>query len=538
MVFIWLFLLVLLSMFALTLVPSRLCNRYPTVILNLMRIQAAGAMLSVLGLTGWSAFQPLPIDISFVHWGEHALGFYLDGLSLTILSLVSFMTLIVGQFSVRYLANDPEQGRFAKWLTVTAASVLLFVISNHLLLFMAAWMMSSLGLHLLLTHYRRRSQAILAARKKFLVSRLGDIFLLGAFSLIYQGIGSWNYSTLFGSLDNGIPQSTSLSLASFLLVAGAMTKSAQFPLHSWLPESMETPTPVSAFMHAGIINAGGFLILRFSHLLVQSPLALSTLAMVGGFTALFGVLVMLTQTSIKKRLAYSTISQMGFMMLQCGLGAFTAATVHIVVHSLYKGHAFLSSGGILEQAKKARFAYQPHAGLSALALLGLTLINTFWCGLSAWIWQVPILTKSGGIILSLILILGCMTLNLQLHENAPAHPQQKIRWIPLAGLGVSFFYFATYRVFDSFLHPIFTPLSIPRTLEIILGICVVSSFMALFWLEKRLRAHVASPRLQRLYILIRNEFYADIYLKRVCRWAFVPASRHAADPLAREEFYV
>ena len=133
----------------------------------------------------------------------------------------------------------------------------------------------------------------------------------------------------------------------------AVLKSAQFPFHGWLPDTMETPTPVSALMHAGIINAGGFLIIRFSPLMAKAPHALELLAAVGGFTALFGSLVMITQTSVKRTLAFSTVAQMGFMMLQCGLGAFALALLHIAAHSLYKAHAFLSSGSVIAGARAA-----------------------------------------------------------------------------------------------------------------------------------------------------------------------------------------
>jgi len=138
-----------------------------------------------------------------------------------------------------------------------------------------------------------------------------------------------------------VPGLTAICL---LLVGVAMLKSAQFPFHSWLPDTMETQTPLSALMHAGIINAGGFLIVRLSPVVSLSPVALNTLAIVGAFTAIFASLVMMTQASIKRMLALSTIAQMGFMMLQCGLGAFSIAVLHIVAHSLYKAHAFFIVG--------------------------------------------------------------------------------------------------------------------------------------------------------------------------------------------------
>jgi NADH:ubiquinone oxidoreductase subunit 5 (subunit L)/multisubunit Na+/H+ antiporter MnhA subunit len=142
--------------------------------------------------------------------------------------------------------------------------------------------------------------------------------------------------------------------AAGLLAFAALLKSAQFPTHGWLTEVMEAPTPVSALLHAGIVNAGGFLLVRFADLMLTAPGILAAVAIVGGFTALFGALVMLTQPAVKTSLAWSTVAQMGFMMLECGLGLFPLALLHIVVHSFYKAHAFLASGGAVEQVAAIR----------------------------------------------------------------------------------------------------------------------------------------------------------------------------------------
>mgnify|MGYP003339321759 CR=1 FL=1 len=181
---------------------------------------------------------------------------------------------------------------------------------------------------------------------------------IAALVLTYQTFGSLEFGELFPlaakwhAAPGEIPGAA--TLISLLFVLGAMTKSAQFPMHTWLPDTMETPTPVSALMHAGIINAGGFLVIRLSPLVTLSAASLDMLAAVGAFTALFAAVIAMTQTTIKRSLAWSTVAQMGFMMLQCGLGAFSAALLHIVAHSLYKAHAFLSSGGVLEQAARTK----------------------------------------------------------------------------------------------------------------------------------------------------------------------------------------
>jgi NAD(P)H-quinone oxidoreductase subunit 5 len=227
----------------------------------------------------------------------------------------------------------------------------------------------------------------MAARKKFLFSRLGDIALLAALWFAWRAFGTLDYAALFAGASR---EEAPLQTIALLLVVAAVLKSAQFPFHGWLPDTMETPTPVSALMHAGIINAGGFLIIRFSPLMAQAPKALELLAAVGGFTALFGSLVMITQTSVKRTLAFSTVAQMGFMMLQCGLGAFALALLHIAAHSLYKAHAFLSSGSVIAASRSAGSpparSYRGLLGaLAAFAVAGvLVALLSFLSGSAPW----------------------------------------------------------------------------------------------------------------------------------------------------------
>jgi NAD(P)H-quinone oxidoreductase subunit 5 len=168
--------------------------------------------------------------------------------------------------------------------------------------------------------------------------------MLGALILTYRAFGSWEFEAMRQA---SVP--ANIDWVACLLVAAALLKSAQFPFHTWLPDTMETATPVSALMHAGIVNAGGILVLRLHPLIAQSEVALAILASVGAITAVFGSVVMLTQASIKRSLAFSTVAQMGFMMLELGLGAYHLALLHLVAHSLYKAHAFLSSGTVVNE---------------------------------------------------------------------------------------------------------------------------------------------------------------------------------------------
>ncbi len=280
-----------------------------------------------------------------------ALPVALDGVSTVMVVLVSFLGWVVLRFSRNYLAGDPAQARFFSWMNLTLASVLTLVMSGNLLLLLGAWVATSLCLHRLLLHHPGRAGAVFSARKKFVFSRLGDLCLVSAIILLYRAHGTLDLDALFASVATG--NTGGLPAAGYLFAACAALKSAQFPFHSWLPDTMETPTPVSAFMHAGIINAGGFLIVRLSPLFTHAPGALNLLAVLGTLTAAFGAIVMLAQPGVKRALAYSTIAQMGFMMLQCGLGAYGLALLHLVAHSLYKAYAFLTAGSTVGAVPRA-----------------------------------------------------------------------------------------------------------------------------------------------------------------------------------------
>lgn len=283
-------------------------------------------------------------------FGAFEIGFsaQLDVVSVVMLLLVSFIGWVVVRYARTYLDGEPGQARFTFWLLLTLAAVFLLVGAGNLVQFVGAWIGASLCLHRLLLFYPGRVAARRAAFKKALVSRCGDAALLAAALCLYVAFDSLLIAEILASAKSGDGGIAALAAAGFLAIA-AILKSAQFPTHGWLTEVMEAPTPVSALLHAGVVNAGGFLLIRFADVMLLAPLVLALLVIIGGFTALFGGLVMLTQPTVKASLAWSTIGQMGFMILQCGLALFPLALLHIVAHSLYKAHAFLSAGGAIAQ---------------------------------------------------------------------------------------------------------------------------------------------------------------------------------------------
>ncbi|MGE4339980.1 MAG: proton-conducting transporter membrane subunit [Pigmentiphaga sp.] len=306
------------------------------------------AILSAVGLVLLGAG-----DSPVVGFQDVGLCARLDAVSATMLLLVTFVGWIVVRYARTYLDGEARQGAFTGWLCLTLAAVALLVIAGNLFQVVIAWIATSLFLHRLLLFYPQRIAAQRAARKKFITARLGDAALLGAALLLAVAYGTCDIGAILAASRSGSGGGLAVGAAGLLAIA-AMLKSAQFPAHGWLTEVMETPTPVSALLHAGVINAGGFLLIRFADVMLLAPGVLAALVMIGGFTALFGSLVMLTQSAVKTSLAWSTVAQMGFMIVECGLMLFPLALLHIVAHSLYKAHSFLASGGAVERVVAIR----------------------------------------------------------------------------------------------------------------------------------------------------------------------------------------
>ncbi len=324
----------------------------PRLAVRVAEIAALGSIAVVIGSGILLALQG-PGTSPAVGYGLFTFASRLDLVSLVMLLLVSFIGWVVLRYAGTFLDGEARQGPFTGWMTATLAAVLLLVQSGTLLQLYVSWVSVSLLLHQLLLFYPDRIAARRAAHKKFVVSRTGDVALAGAFILLGIAYGTGDIASILSAARDGQAGSLAVGAAALLAVA-ALLKSAQFPTHGWLTEVMETPTPVSALLHAGVVNAGGFLLIRFADVMLHAPIVLAVLVMVGGFTAIFGSVVMLTQPAVKTSLAWSTVAQMGFMILQCGLALFPVALLHIVAHSLYKAHSFLSSGSAVETVASIR----------------------------------------------------------------------------------------------------------------------------------------------------------------------------------------
>jgi NADH:ubiquinone oxidoreductase subunit 5 (subunit L)/multisubunit Na+/H+ antiporter MnhA subunit len=313
--------------------PGQRPGRLPA----LAEAAAFGAFaLGLAGLAQYLAFGPVTLAAG------SPVALRLDPVSVTMALLVAFVGWVVVRYARRYLDGEPREGRFHALTLVAVAAVLVLVQAGSLALMLAAFVAVGITLRQLLLFYPDRAEARRAATKFIRVWGAGDAALALAAGLLWSAYGTLDIAALQAAAAQGLPWQADVAVALLVLAAGL--KTAAFPVHGWLTEVMEAPTPVSALLHAGIINAGGVLLITLAGLVQASPGAMAALVMLGGFTALFGAVVMLTQSAVKTALAWSTVAQMGFMLLQCGLGLWALALLHIVAHALYKAHAFLGSG--------------------------------------------------------------------------------------------------------------------------------------------------------------------------------------------------
>ncbi len=301
---------------------------------------------AAVGIAGLEGIQPQ--SAAWLTQGGSSLnvGIAVDGLSAIMLLVVGVVASMVVIFSVGYMAHDPSRSRYFALLALFTASMSLLVMSTSLVTLFIGWELVGACSYLLIGFWYRKPSASSAAMKAFLTTRVGDVGMLLGLAVLWQATGSLDIATVTGGAA-GLTAGTATA-AALLLFMGAAGKSAQFPLHIWLPDAMEGPTPVSALIHAAtMVAAGVFLVARMWPLFEVSEVARVTILWVGAFTAVFAATVACVQSDIKKVLAYSTISQLGFMFAALGAGAWGAALFHLTTHAAFKALLFLGSGSVI-----------------------------------------------------------------------------------------------------------------------------------------------------------------------------------------------
>jgi len=311
----------------------------------------AGGHHSTIRLYTWLTSGMLDVHI----------GLSIDRLTSVMLLLVTTVSALVHVYTIGYMQGEPGYARFFSYIALFTFSMLMLVLADNFLQLFVFWEAVGLCSYLLIGHWYERQSAVAAATKAFVVNRVGDFgFMLGLL-LVFTTFDSLDYATAFANVGpataqvmnilepvGGSFEVSTITVICLLLFMGAIGKSAQFPLHVWLPDAMEGPTPISALIHAAtMVTAGVFMVARLAPLYNASPTAMSVVAVVGAITMVLGATIALTQTDIKRVVAYSTMSQLGYMMMACGLGAYAAGIYHLMTHGAFKALLFLGCGSVI-----------------------------------------------------------------------------------------------------------------------------------------------------------------------------------------------
>ena len=361
---------------------------------NFITLNAAmlsvGVSFFLFGYIFLDKFKPLKFEL--FQWfpnPEINFDFYLDGLSGVMMVLICGLSLVIQLFSTSYMSKDEKYTKYFEYFNFFVFSMLLLVLSGNFLVMFFGWELVGLSSYLLISFWSEKKSASRAGNKAFILNRIGDFgFLIGLMMILNQ-FQTFNFLTIFNSTLENRPEN--LDIMILFLLLGAFGKSAQFPLFSWLPDAMEGPTPASALIHAAtMVTAGVFMLVRISPILQFSELGSLTIISLGLFTALIAAFAAINQDDIKKVLAYSTISQLGFMFIAIGSGAYVAAIFHLVTHAFFKALLFLGAGAVIHEMHHEQNIYKMGGlrkkmpitaammGIGTLAISGIPPLAGFW----------------------------------------------------------------------------------------------------------------------------------------------------------------
>ena len=467
------------------------------------------------------------------------IGFYVDRLSAVMMTLITGVSTIIYCYSTSYMYQDRHARRYLALICLTDFVLICMVSSGNLMMLFLFWQILSYLLYLL-AHNHVHAATLAGAFKTFTLLRIADTAFLAGIVLAYQLYGTLEFDELFAraaatpmtlSILPGMEISATTAVT-FLLFIGAMGKSAQFPLHLWLPGSLFAPTPVHALLHAGIINAGGFLINRLAPLFGLSSTTLHVAFVIGTLTAVLGATMMLAQNDIKKTLGFSTIGQMGYMIMECGLGAFSLAVFHLIAHGLFKATVFLNCGNVIHKARQEpHFPPMDHeddkAGFSRLTW-STGFVTTLFIPLlillvTHGVLRIPLLESQGTVIILFFIWITSSQAILTL-TRLRAVASWKVSVIMLLTLlFIVFVYLFAVESFTAFLYPnpeevasYFKAADLPDWLFDI--IFAMAALMTIFgWTYLYMRAHgrtvwmptwIEDMRI-RLYTVFLNRIYAD-----------------------------
>ncbi len=485
-----------------------------------------------------------PISIRFYDPSSLAsiafpIGLHIDRLSAVMMVLISAVGTIIYTYSVGYMYQDPHEPRYLVLIGFTTFVLLCMVSSSNLMMLFIFWQFLSYLLYVL-AHNHAHALTLEGAFRTFTLLRVGDVAFLSGIVLAHSLYGTLEFQALFAkAADTSIVLSplpgieiSGPTAVTLLLFIGGMSKSAQFPIHIWLPRSLYAPTPVHALLHAGIINAGGFLINRLAPLFGLSSTTLHVAFVVGTMTAILGATMMLAQNDIKKTLGFSTIGQMGYMIMECGLGAFSLAVFHLIAHGLFKATVFLNCGNVIHKARQE--PHFPHAdhqeeGESFSRLTWLTgFVTTLFIPLlillvTHGVLRISLLESQGTVIFLFFIWITSSQAILTLTRLRAVASWKVSAAMLLTLLFVVFVYLFAVVSFTAFLYPdpeevasYFQAAALPNWLFDVM--IVMATLMTISgWIYLYMRAHgrtmwmptwIEGVRI-RLYVVFINRLYTD-----------------------------
>ena len=465
------------------------------------------------------------------------LGFYIDRLSAVMMVLISAIGTIIYTYSIDYMYQEPHERRYLAMLGIAVSVLLCMVSSANLLMLFICWQILSCLLYILI-HNHAHAGTLEGAFRTFTILRVGDVAFLAGIALAYQLYGTLEFPELFAA---AVQSTATLSLlpgielngataVTLLLFVGGMSKSAQFPLHIWLPRYLYAPTPVTALLHAGIINACGFLVNRLAPLFGLSSTTLHIAFVIGTLTAVLGASMMLVQNDIKNMLGFSTIGQMGYMVMECGLGAFSLAVFHLIAHGLFKATVFLNCGNVIGRARlEPHFPHHAREEESrsnltwATGFLTTLLVPLLILLLSHGALQIPLLESQGTVIFLFFIWITSSQAILTLMRLRQIESWKVSVTMLAALLFVVFVYLFAVESFTAFLYPdpneaasYFKAAELPgRLFDMMIGAAILTTILG--WCYLYMKTHgrslpapawISGVR-TRLYVLFLNRLYVD-----------------------------
>ena len=474
------------------------------------------------------------------------IGMLVDRLTAVMMVLITSVSTVIHVYSIRYLEGDLGYARFFALLSFMTFVILSLVSSPNLFMLFVFWQLLSWALYLLLAFNFPNRPACQNAFKTFFVHRVGDVSFLCGIFLAYKYFGTLEFADLFKaaaekpqmiSLFSGMLDISAVTAIALLIFFGAMAKSAQFPLHVWLPDTMDSPTPVSALMHAGIINAGGFLLNRLAPFYALSPNTLHIVFVIGVLTVLLGASMMLAQNDIKKMLGFSTMGQMGYMIMECGLGAFALAIFHLIAHGLFKASLFLGAGkGIHAAREEPKLPDSPDHGpkkssnqLTFITGLILTLIMPLIILMVAHgMLNIPLQDAHGAVILLFFAWVTASQVMFSLFRLHAVASWKVASSMIVALFLIGFVYLWAAEVFTHFLYPgpgvsdgFFVAAALnPRVFDMLIllsTVLILTSWVSVYTNakgKKFFNTNWVNSFRKTLYILLINRFYVDFVYVR------------------------